>query len=266
MTELPRRPRLLVVADAADRGAHGVAEEVAARHGASEVVVVTPAALTTAATWEHRIVDGRPSTRITLPTGHQLDDRPAAVVLNRVRWVVPPVMASEVDRGYAVMELHALLLSWLAGLATPVVNPPTPAGLAGVQREELDLLAWLSRLGLPTRTFLLSTEVRARSGRADAGPPPYRWSPGSTGSCRALVVGDEVLDAPSEVAGLCRSVSAAVRCPLLAVDLVHEQERGWVLAGVDALPELSTAAHVLAVADLVDRAVSSPAALGRAAS
>lgn len=266
MSGLPSHPRLLVVADATDRGAQSVAEVVAARHGADAVTVVTPAGLTTAATWQHRISAGRASTRITLPTGQQLHDHPASLVLNRIRWVVPPVMTSEADRGYAVMELHALLLSWLAGTAATVVNPPTPAGLAGVHRDELELLAWLSRLGLPTRTLLLSTQVRAGAGAPGSRPPPYRWSPEATGSCRALVVGAQVLDAPSGVMGLCRAVSDAVRCPLLAVDLVHEQDRGWVVAGVDALPDLTAAAQVRAVADLVDRAASCPSRPGGAAS
>jgi hypothetical protein len=248
------RPGLLVVADASDRGARAVAEVVASRHGNHAVRTVAPATLTTLATWRHRIVDGRASTTLRLPDGTWLADPPAAVVLNRTRWVITPTMASEVDRQYAVMELHALLLSWLAGLRAAVVNPPTPANLAGVGLAELDLLARLARRGLPVRTLELTTQRRASSAvpGIDA-DPPYRWSPAPVRQATVLVAGRTALGAPSGSETLCLRVAEVLGCPLLGIDLAREEPRGWVVSGVDPLPPLRVAAEVEAVADLVDR-------------
>jgi hypothetical protein len=252
------RPRLLVVADASDRGAHAVAEVVAARHGAQAVRRVAPATLTTTAAWEHRIVAGRPSTSLRLPDGTWLADPPAAVVLNRTRWVIPPTMSSEADQQYAVMELHALLLSWLAGLDGLVVNPPTPSNLAGVGVTDLDLLARLARRGLPIRTLELTTQRRsATAAPAAHADPPYRWSPEPSGRARVLVAGSTTVGAPSAADRLCREVAEALRCPLLEVSVVREVDRGWVVAAVDPLPALDAPAEVRAVADLIDRSAAS---------
>ena len=252
------RPRLLVVADASDRGAQAVAEVVAARHGEQAVVRVAPATLTTSAAWQHRIVAGRASTALQLPDGSWLGDPPAAVVLNRMRWVMPPTMSSAADGQYAVMELHALLLSWFAGLDALVVNPPTPSNLAGVGFTDLDLLAHLTRRGLPIRTLELTTQRRsASSAPAAHADPPYRWSPEPSGWARVLVAGSLVLGAPSGADDLCREVAEVLRCPLLEVSLVREADRGWVVSAVDPLPALEEPAEVQAVVDLIDRSVAS---------
>lgn len=254
------RPRLLVVADASDQAAREVAEVVATRHGAQAVRTVAPATLTTLATWRHRIVEGRTSTSLRLPDGSWLADPPAAVVLNRTRWVITPTMVSEVDRQYAVMELHALLLSWLAGLDAAVINPPTPSNLAGVGLTDLDLLAHLARRGLPVRTLELTTQRRTSSAApgTDA-DPPYRWSPAAARRARVLVAGRAVLGTPSGTETLCRHVAEALRCPLLQVELVQEEQRGWVVSGVDPLPSLRVPTEVDAAADLVDRLAAEPA-------
>lgn len=248
------RPRLLVVADASDRGAQAVAEVVAARHGEQAVRRVAPATLTTSAAWQHRIVAGRASTSLQLPDGSWLGDPPAAVVLNRTRWVMPPTMSSAADRQYAVMELHALLLSWFAGLDALVVNPPTPSNLAGVGFTDLDLLAHLTRRGLPIRTLELTTQRRsASSAPAAHADPPYRWSPEPSGWARVLVAGSLVLGAPAGADDLCREVAEVLRCPLLEVSLVREADRGWVVSAVDPLPALEEPAEVQAVVDLIER-------------
>lgn len=254
------RPRLLVIADACDRGARAVAEVVAARHGEQAVRTVAPATLTTLATWQHRIVRGRASTSVRLPDGTWLADPPAPVVLNRMRWVITPTMPSEVDRQDAVMELHALLLSWLAGLDAAVVNPPTPANLAGVGLTELDVLARLAHRGLPVRTFELTTQRRTTAAAAgDDVDPPYRRGPEPARRARVLVADRTTPGAPAGSDGVCRRVAEVLGCPLLAVELAREDPRGWVVSGVDPLPPLRVPAEVDAVADLVDRLAANAA-------
>lgn len=54
------------------------------------------------------------------------------------------------DRAYAAAEMTALLLSWLTGLACPVLNRPTPSSLMGpnLPRERWRVLAAQARLAL----------------------------------------------------------------------------------------------------------------------
>ena len=267
--------RLLVIADADDFGARAVAAAFTTLHGSASVEVVVAAELTTTATWEHRIRSGRAVSRVQLADGRVFGDSPAAVVLNRVRVVAGPQFSTPTDREYAGMELHALLLSWLAGLACPVFNPPAPAGLGGLRRSELDWLAVGSRLGLPVRTVRVTTDQRggyhlgmhatgAGGSRAHEPPgptllqdgPPYRWSEAALATATALVTGRRVIDAPPGTTAMCRRLSAGVECPVLQVSLAREEARGWVIAGADPLPELTDPDHVTAVVDLVDQSAS----------
>lgn len=275
---MPDAPaRLLVIADADDLGARAVAAAVRRSRGNDSVEVVVAAELTATAIWEHRIRDGRARSRVRLVDGRVLDDSPAGAVLNRIGVVAGPQLATRPDREYAAMELHALLLSWLAGLACPVLNPPSPVGLGGARRGELDWLAVGSRLGLPVRTVRVTTDPRGvprtLTHAAGAGGSAHtseatghpmlsgdglfsRWSPPAIATATVLVAGERVLDAPARTAAMCRQLAAGVVCPVLEVTLVREQTRGWVIAGADPLPALSDPDHVAAVVDLIDQSAS----------
>jgi hypothetical protein len=55
------------------------------------------------------------------------------------------------DRAYVAAEMTAFLLAWLSSLPCPVVNRPSPQGLAGPNLRPETWLALASEVGIPVR-------------------------------------------------------------------------------------------------------------------
>ena len=74
----------------------------------------------------------------------------SAAILNRL--IAPPetLVAQSVpgDREYAHQELTALYLSWLNAIPAPVLNRPTPQGLAGRWRHASEWAVAADEAGL----------------------------------------------------------------------------------------------------------------------
>jgi hypothetical protein len=79
-----------------------------------------------------------------------------AGVLNRLPGVtahdLPHIAAS--DRGYVAAEMTAFLLAWLTSLTCPVVNRPTPQGLAGPAWRHEKWVSVANRLGIAVRPVM----------------------------------------------------------------------------------------------------------------
>lgn len=233
---------VLVLAGGEDSGAAAVASAVAARRGGSAVTVVSPRRLAAASRWVHTVApDGTTATEIRLADGGCVPGSPAAV-LNRIDGVTPVrfACAGARDRDYAAMELHALFVSWLAGLPCPVVNPVNGNGSAAPAAPPYWLLA-ARRAGLPVvRT---GRTVGTRAGRHRVTPPAARIPAGSV-----LVAGRHAAGALAGRFGEgCVEVARATGCPLLEFRFVRES--GAVrLAAVDPRPGLHDPADVAVVA------------------
>lgn len=233
---------VLVLAGDEDPGAAAVASAVAARRGAHAVTVVSPRQLAVARRWVHTVApDGTTATEIRLSDGGCVPGSPGAV-LNRIDGVTPVrfARANARDRDYAAMELHALFVSWLAGLPCPVVNPVNGNGSAGLLAPPYWLLA-ARRAGLPV--VRAGRTVGTRAGH-HATPSPARFPAGTV-----LVAGRH---ASGVLAGRfgerCLEVARATGCPLLEFRFVRET--GAVrLSAVDPRPGLRDPAEVAAVAD-----------------
>jgi len=143
---------ILVLCDTGDDGAYWAAEGLSAR--GRQVTLVTAEALAGAEAVEHRL-GGRdaaaPVVAIRLRDGRRIASDIPAAVLNRLSFLPPaaPGQVAEDDRDYAVQEMNALSLSWLAALPGPVVNRPTPQGLGGAWRHPAHWIALAARAGLP---------------------------------------------------------------------------------------------------------------------
>jgi hypothetical protein len=61
-----------------------------------------------------------------------------------------PMIAAD-DRSYVAAEMTAFLLSWLSSLACPVVNRPSPLGLAGPNLRPETWIALACRQGIPVQ-------------------------------------------------------------------------------------------------------------------
>ena len=233
---------VLILADEGDPGAAAVASAVAARRGAHAVTVVSPRRLAVARRWVHTVApDGTTATEIRMSDGVCVPGSPGAV-LNRIDGVSPVrfARAAARDRDYAAMELHALFVSWLAGLPCAVVNPVTGNGSAGLLPPPYWLLA-ARRAGLPVvRT---GRTVGTRAGHHATGSAA-RFPAGSV-----LVTGRRASGALAGRFGDgCVEVARATGCPLLEFRFVREN--GAIrLSAVDPRPGLHGPAEVAAVAD-----------------
>lgn len=178
---------ILVLAHPGDRTAAAVAAWLRRRAGSDRVCIATPEELFLARRWSHALGEAGVRTRIELANGIILGDPPPGAVLDRLRFVRPPQFArgTAEDREYATMELHALLLSWLASLSCPIVNRPSPRGLGGAERGRLEWLRVAQAAGLPVRRTRATTNAR------DLGLPGWPWEP-AAGRIRAVGAGQAV--------------------------------------------------------------------------
>jgi len=219
----------LVVASEPDAAARWAAGRLRAA-GCSPLALVTDADLA-GATWEHRLGNDGGGTRLALADGSVIDSATVRGTLNRLTHVPPALVApmGPDDRAYALQELSALVLSWLASLPGPVLNLPDPRGLCGAWRPPAEWALLASDAGLCPVTV----DGAAPPGAAGA----WRvWSPHSPVPGDAIVVGDAVfavreLD-PATVAA-CRCLAARAATPILG--LAFDGDR---LAGVTPLPDL----------------------------
>jgi hypothetical protein len=246
---------VLVLATSDDR----VAGRVVSRLGASaDAVWLTPADLVVGR-WEHVVDQNRVDSRVRV-RGEWHDLGATAATLNRLRGLPVPRVAfpSDADREYAVAERHALVLSVLAGLPGPVVNPPSPPSLSG---PDLSPAAWLglaASLGLPVRATSVTTDARRHprpGSRAahwpslqplDAGLPvgrrPVAWVAPVVGAVRCWLVGntlvsDAALDVDARVGGLdLARLADAARCSLLEVVVGRDATGEAVVVSVEAHP------------------------------
>lgn len=149
--------------------------------------VVTTDEIVLAPSWRHQIEDGHARTELLLHYGSEICSDRIGVVFNRLRDVgMPNFTASKrEDRDYATMEMFALLLSWLSALPCPVVNSPSPQGLAGATRHPALWLAMAeyglrrARGVLPTPLYPVSRPAIGQPGSTSpsSGFIAAHWSP-----------------------------------------------------------------------------------------
>jgi hypothetical protein len=111
--------------------------------------------------------------------------RELTAVVTRLPFVAPEDLATIVpaDRPYVAVEMTAFLLAWLSSLRCPVVNRPSPFGLAGPNLRAEGWTSLAAQLDIPVRPV-----VRDHHGYASRGREEY--SP-----VEVIVVGQRVLGA-----------------------------------------------------------------------
>jgi hypothetical protein len=104
--------------------------------------------------WEHRGAKGV-TIDITQADGRRLHNDTIRGVLNRLVSVpyAPLLLAHPADREYASQEHTAFFVSRLYALSLPVINRPTPQGLAGQWRHRSEWLWLAAHAGLPTPRY-----------------------------------------------------------------------------------------------------------------
>ena len=134
----------LVLCASTDVSALWAAQGLNAR-GLEPLEVVSAEMLAQSQRWEHRVGAKGVTIDITQADGRRLRSDTVRGVLNRLVSVpyAPLLLAHPADRDYASQELTAFFLSWLYALSLPVINRPTPQGLAGQWRHRSEWL-WLA--------------------------------------------------------------------------------------------------------------------------
>ena len=269
-----RHPAVVVLAPSHDRGAVAVARAAAARRSAGAVQLVTPSALAGARGWTHAIdAQGAVTGDVVLRSGTVLAPDAIGCVLNRCFDVTAPAFARAQprERDYAAAEMHALVVSWLAGLGRPVINRAETM-LGSTSRRQ-----WLMRAiaaGIPvvrdvvaTSASLVPRELRDRV--TIRGPWPdtrlVARQPVEAGDAvvppfvDVLVAGDRIHGKlPASLARRCVELARGAGYALLQLSFAARGAQ-LRLAYVDPMPSLLDRIAVDAVADLLERSVASPA-------
>lgn len=173
----------------------------------------------------HRLNEHGVGTEILSAGGRRLDSSSLRGLACRLTQAMPPqfASASQADRDYASMESHALLLSWLASLSCPVVNPASPRSLSGPALGPLEWLPLAAASGLRSRRVCLAPPGE---------PPPHDgwerlvgelWAEPVGEVAQLLVVGERVLgEAGAEERAACVRLARHAGCPLLGVELAAD--------------------------------------------
>jgi hypothetical protein len=185
--------------------------------------LVTSELLAYALRWEHRLSSDGVSVEIELAEGRVLNAGHIDVAINRIATLPAGIAttASPADRDYALQELQAFWLSWLAALPGRVLNRASAQGLAG---------PWLDR-----------TEWLARAAHAGLGAMPYHSTePQMLPHGRpVLVVCGQIAhpDAPAQVAAGCRRLAELTEADLLGVEF--SLDGTWRVLDATPYPDLS---------------------------
>ena len=219
----------LVLCDPTDRAALWAYAGLRDR-GLVPLELISPHALVCSRRSVHRVDSRGARFEIDLPDGRRLSSGEVDGVLNRLSTVPVEhlVFDSEAETRYAVEELHALVLSWMACVGAVAVNRPSPRGLAGAWRSPAEWAMLARQAGLPTRPLRLSSLGARR--------PPE-----SLVNTRSLIVlgrhtfGDPV---PESIGGACVTLAALAETDVLGVELCAHGDGGLAFAGATPLPDL----------------------------
>jgi len=220
----------LVLCTADDLAALWAARELAAR-GLQPLEVVTAEILAYSRRFEHRLIGGRPSVKITLSDGRVINGATVRGTLNRLQTIPGShLRTNSTDRQYAEQELFALYLSWLYALPGIMLNRPTPQGLGGEWRHPSDWVWLAGQAGLATAPY----------GQSELREAPLYSVPPSRAS-RTIIVVDGICcgaRAPAEVNAGCARLSALAATRLLGIDFDLRPSGKWVFSKATPFPDL----------------------------
>jgi hypothetical protein len=220
----------LVLCTSDDLAALWVARGLTAR-GLHPLEVVTAEALAYNQRFEHRLIAGRPSVKITLADGRVIDSEAVRGTLNRLNLIPGShLRADSKDRQYAEQELYALYLSWLYALPGKMLNRPTPQGLCGSWRHQSEWVWLANQAGLATAAYGQS-ELREA-------PQPHTLTPAAN---RTIIVVEGLCcgaSAPEKITAGCAQLSESSATKLLGVDFHVTPGGEWMFSHATPFPNL----------------------------
>lgn len=205
--------------------------------GLTPLELVSADVLTYALRWEHRLRDNQVSTEITLANGRIIHSGTTYGVLNRLTTLSSEHLriAHASDQNYASQELLAFFTSWLYSLPCPVLNKPTPQGLAGQWRHASEWVWLASRSGLPTPHYKESSDDDNDNVRFGG-----RFVPANTPVRTIIVVAEQVVgaSAPANIKEGSRRLARLSGTEILGVEFANGPSGPWTFAGATPFPDL----------------------------
>lgn len=271
----------LVLAHSNDNTALAVYRELCARHGQARTALLTDEDLVSGVGWTHLQHGLVSQTVLHLRDGRRVSCDEISAVFNRLRYlnVAHFTTLAGVDREYALGEMSALVLSWLADLKCAVINPPSTLSLNGEHRSLFEWLRLAVDVGLPTRNAHFATNARlispknysafqplagARLTQAVFFTPVQSTLVGqapmlmleniNAETQKLLVIGERVFGELQELSSQCLALARRSNTKLLEcvfVRSVVRQEKVWRCGWVNSFPELNYE-EVAAVVSLLE--------------
>jgi hypothetical protein len=220
----------LVLCTADDLAALWAARGLAAR-GLQPLEVVTAEMLAFNRCFEHRLLGGQSSVRITLADGRVIDGANVRGAVNRLQ-IIPGshLRTNSKDRQYAEQELFALYLSWLYSLPGKMLNRPTPQGLCGEWRHPSEWVWLANQAGLATAPY----------GQSEARAAPSLQLPSSSLNRTIIVVEGNCCGAaaPERVIAGCARLAEISATSLLGVEFEVAPGKEWIFSKATPFPDL----------------------------
>jgi hypothetical protein len=244
----------LILAHHSDDTAIRVTGLLQNRHPHTQVKLILSDDIVQAPKWTHHVTTGTVNTELRLRDGARLSSDEIGIVFNRLRHVdMPHFAATKIeDREYAVMEMFALLVSWLAGLRCPIINPVSPVGLGDSVRHPATWQILASRAGLPALQFRMTSSRRrfpapglvilpgtVKETTIAFTRPAWLAEPVGESHRSVLVVGDHLCgNPPPGLVSPCRHLAKLSGLPLMAMHFSQslQGKDRWVFTGADPFP------------------------------
>jgi hypothetical protein len=216
----------MIVVLAGDKDA--AARSLVARWQAYDAHWITPAGLSVAG-WRCYSHSLNPSTCVL--SGRVVESREITAVLTRLPCVteydLPHIQPP--DRAYVAAEMTAFLVWWLGSLDCPVLNPPTPTGLAGPNWRSEQWAHCAAGLGIPVRPVLRTVSRYASSTASEP----------AVASVKATVVGDRCLGSEdASITSRARRLANAAGASLLEVEFSGPEPDSLFLSA-NSCPDVS---------------------------
>lgn len=258
--------RFLILAHAGDATAIQVAARLLQRHPPEDTRLVFLEEIVSATRWAHTLNGAKAETILRLRDGTEIRNDQIGIVFNRLQYVHMSqfALSEAVDREYAVMEMYALLLSWLKALPCLIVNPLSSANLGGPTHSSLAWQQLAGKAELPTARIRLTTSLRRYSasgliphpvGPANLGNVPA-WLSAPVGEQRtcAFVAGEQVLgDIPAQLKRGCLKLAALSGYQILLVNFASASTNGgWMFNGIDPCPAVIYGPMIDAIVSLLE--------------
>jgi hypothetical protein len=247
----------LILSDVNDLLALRVAARLRSSAAGVQVRLVSLAELELSPAWQVHLDDSTRASSVRLHDGSTLSSDGPDVVFNRLQHVRMEhyAAAKPADREYALMEMFALMVSWLTSLPCPVLDRAAPDGLGGRPRSPIGWQILAGRAGLSPMRLLATTSLRRYRvpGWKELDPrlllpgmepvpvvahldhPAVLAAPIGNETCSGVVVGNEVLgNLPAELVAPCLRLARLAGTTLLRCHFTRDGAGAtWLFTGAD---------------------------------